>query len=535
MSEYDKKIENIIKELDSIEEGLFGQALGKVGQAIKGVAQGVTGEKRTSILDKEAEGRGTTAAEKGYSSYVSSSGSEALEKADAGEAEYYQIGKNKVLKVDKKLEPFLHFEIDKEKQKKGNVVYVANAEKAFKRNPQLEWLFKGEYDCKSLSLTTNAVKGRGTIRGKAIVFVGIWHGGAFMGVLKSGEINGGQIIDGYYIAKAEGFKIKPWDFKSGGLSVATGFAFGLRLAKDNTKHKSLSLVQVPSNKIIKIIDNNDKEHLINMDKGVDYTSLNMKINGSEVSWENYNKSEGDFKSTYMTVGNKLTIPGVLEIDKGIQSIEVKSKEYEGGDEETKKEKKETKGKSSKLSKDSLFDVKSKVNGWTPPKRKDGSAYYLLDIDVDDEDLVGSIKKYKDDINSDKFFKYLNFFRSLIDDGRVDGFGDYPELAFIFPKTKGKSFESSDSKRDSTLKYFGRFREDVIDNFKSEKIGNYYKELIKKQLKGDVPKKTKSKSKKKVVKKAPRKKAQSVVGKGVNEFYNKNLSLSEMLKEVIENQ
>ena len=250
MSEYDKKIENIISDLDSIEEGVFS----KIGQAIKGLGQG----KGRTDSDNEQERKITgskTSKEKGYDSYLATSGSDTLKKAEAGSPEYYQIGKNKVLEIDKLLKIFFHFEIDKEKQKKGSIVYVANPEKAFKRNPQLEWLFKGDYECKSLSLSSNSIKGRGTVRGKAILFTGNWNGGAFMGVLKNGEINGGQIIDGYYIAKSEGFKIKPWDFKSGGMSVASGFAFGLRLAKDNTNHKSLSLVQVPSNKIIKIIDN----------------------------------------------------------------------------------------------------------------------------------------------------------------------------------------------------------------------------------------------------------------------------------------
>ena len=534
MENYDKKIEDIIKELDSIEESFFG----KIGQAIKGISQGVRGEKRTDILDREAEGRGATKGEKGYATYSQSQGSDALKKADreaelGGKAQYYQIGKSKALEVDDKLKPFLHFDIDEAAESKGKLVYVANAEKTFKRNPQLEWLFKGDYEAKKLEISTNSIKGRGTIRGKAILFTGVWQSGAFMGVLKNGEINGGQIIDGYYIAKGEGFKIDPWDFKSGGMSVASGFAFGLRLAKDNTSYKSLSLVQVPSGKIIKIIDNNDKEHLIKMDRGVGYKTLNMKIDGQEVSWENYNKSESDFKQTYMTVGSNFTIPGVKEISKGIQSIEVKTAEYEGGDEDSSTEGKGKKTGASKTNKDSLFDVKTNVKGWTPGGK---SGYYVLDIDVNDEELLKSISGFKEDINSGKFFKYLNFFKSLIDEGRVDGYGNNPGLSFLFPKQKGESYKSADSKRDTTIKYFNRFRDDVIDSFKSDKIANYYKNLMKKYLEepssGGTSKKKKP-TKKATTKKPAKRSAQSAVGK-VNESY-KELSIVKILKESLENQ
>jgi len=526
MNEYDKKIENIISDLDSIEEGVFS----KIGQAIKGLGQGIGRTDSDNEQEKKITGS-KTSKEKGFEDYLATSGSDALKTATAGSPEYYQIGKNKVLEIDKLLQVFFHFEIDKEKQKKGNIVYVANPEKAFKRNPQLEWLFKGDYECKSLSLSSNSIKGRGTVRGKAILFTGNWNGGAFMGVLKNGEINGGQIIDGYYIAKSEGFKIKPWDFKSGGMSVASGFAFGLRLAKDNTNHKSLSLVQVPSNKIIKIIDNADKEHLINMNKGVDYKSLNMKINDSEVSWENYNKSEGDFKNTYMTVGSKFSIPGVIDISKGIQSIEIKNKEYEDGEgsgESTEKSGKST--EKEKSSTDNKFDIKSKVAGWTPG----GRGYYVLDIDASDSDLTSSINRYKNDINSGKYFKYLKYFKSLVDDGRIDGFGTNPELAFLFPKKKGESFKDPDAKRDQTLKYFGRFREDVIDNFQSDKIGDYYKKLIKKQIEDSEVSGTKAKSKVKTKGKASVSKTKRAAKAKLKSESN-SLSLSKILREVLESQ
>ena len=126
------------------------------------------------------------------------------------------------------------------------------------------------------------------------------------------------------------------------------------------------------------------------------------------------------------------------------------------------------------------------------------------------------------------------FKSLVDDGRIDGFGTNPELAFLFPKKKGESFKDPDAKRDQTLKYFGRFREDVIDNFQSDKIGDYYKKLIKKQIEDSEVSGTKAKSKVKTKGKASVSKTKRAAKAKLKSESN-SLSLSKILREVLESQ
>ncbi len=70
------------------------------------------------------------------------------------------------------------------------------------------------------------------------------------------QLRAQQMIDGYYLGSADGYKIEPWDFKSGGSSIGSGFVMGLRMAKENTKHKKLSIIQVKKGLQIKILDNN---------------------------------------------------------------------------------------------------------------------------------------------------------------------------------------------------------------------------------------------------------------------------------------
>jgi len=405
-----------------------------------------------------------------------------------GEAELYLIGDGSAEVVDKEISSILFFEYNPIESKiRGSFVKVANKEKALKYNPQLEWLFKGNYEATEIGLTKLPFTSSGGVKGKTVRFEGIWHSGTFSGVMRGdSEINGGQIIDGHYISGAEGFKIDPWDLKSGGYSVSQGFVFGkYRLAKENTKYKRLSITQAPVDTVIKIVDNNDEEFILKVEKGIDFSSLDMKINGQVVSWDNFNRNAANFENTFINVGKPFSIPGLIEINKGVQSIEVKSKEYVG--QATDSNNQQATAQSSTVNADK-FDIKTKRPGWTPP-----SGYYLFDIDLNDSNLIDEISKFKNDINSGKFFKYIEIFRQLVDEGRIDGYGKYPNLAFIYPKNIGASYKSEDSKRDALMKYFSDFREYVIDNFKSDNVSKYYLNKLKKEILSVTPTKTTTKA------------------------------------------
>lgn len=505
MDNYEDNIDKIKQKLDEI--------LG-IGHALKSFGKGLMGNKYSQ--SDAAEGPQKIKRDDAYSAHVRASGSERERRASTGGADLYKIGKNYVEEVSRDLAGFLYFELDDAETESagGKIVYVSNQERALKVSPSIEWLYKGVWRAKKLSLSGTKKKySRGGIKGRLVNFVGEWQSGAFMGIISSGKISGGQIVDGYYIAGPDGFKIKPWDFKSGGYSISTGFVMGLRMAKENSKHKKLSIIQVKEGLQIKVLDNNDKEHLIKINKGVDYTSLDMKINGVNVSWETYNRGGGDFEKSYIEVGSNFSIPGVIDIDKGVQSIEVKTFEYEGDEEKESKP-------SASVSTDK-FDVKTKRKGWTPGGK---TGYYLMDV-AGDEEVVKKVQKFKEDINSGQFFKYLNFFKRLIEEGRIDGYGNYPSLAFVFPKQKGDSFKNKDSERDRVMSYFSDFRQNVLNNFKSDKISQYYMNLLKKE----ILEQAKTKPAKKSTKKAKTKsKAQQKLEKNLPE----GLSISKILRKII---
>ena len=461
MGKYEKNIKEIQERLDEI--------LG-IGHALKSFGKGLLGQKY-SLEDKESEP-------------IKVKTTSHVQTSNISNADLYKIGDNYAEEISDDLLPFFFFEREEaETKSSGKNVFVSNKERALKVNSSIEWIYKGSWSAKRLSLSGTAKKySKGGIKGRLINFVGEWESGTFMGIISNGIITGGQIVDGYYIANSDGFKISPWDFKSGGCSVGTGFVMGLRMAKENTKHKKLSIIQVAEGLQIKIVDNNDVEHLLRIDKGVDYESLDMKINGVEVSWENYNRTKSDFENSYIQIGKVFSIPGVIDINKGVQYIEVKTSEYESKEgEEIAEPKKE--------SKPNKFDIKTKRKGWKPG----GKGYYVLELE-DDEELFKSVNKFKEDINSGMFFKYLNFFKRLVEEGRIDGYGEYPSLAFMYPKEKGEAFKNKDSERDKVMSYFSRFRQDVINNFKSDNITQYYLNLLKKEISGEKENKTKTKTK-----------------------------------------
>jgi hypothetical protein len=501
---YEKNIKEIQDRLDEI--------LG-FGKALKSFAKGMVGDPYTDE-DKNKSG---VEVGKDYKRHVQGSGSAEQRKALAGKPAMYKIGNNYAKEVENDLIPYLSFEVDEaESQKKGVLVHTSNVEKVLKNRPSIEWLFKGVWEAKVLGLTKRAQEGRGSLKGRLITFIGAWESGAFMGVLRGGAITGGQMIDGYYLSGAEGFKIKPWDFKSGGFSVASGFAMGLRLAKDNAQYKKLSLIQVQKGQIIKIIDNNDKEHLLKVEKGVDYTSANMKINGTDISWENYNRSGQDFANSIILAGKPFSIPGVINIDKGVQSIEVKSSEYEGSAEAS-VEGGETVEKQENWNR---FDIDTNKAGWKPNVING----YKLDIEENNSEAIKNIQKFKDDINSGKFFRYVNFFKQLVEEGRIDGYGNYPNLAFLFPKEIGKSYKNDDVERNNTMKYFSDFRKDVINNFRSEKISQYYLKLLKREMTGDEVATATGETP------TPKKKRTRATGRNLEES---KLSLTQAIKKVIQ--
>lgn len=471
MDNYEDNIENIDKKLDEI--------LGGIGHKLKSFASGLGGNRYT---DSDAKGSDPKTPNKDYKGYVASSGSKSEIKAAMGKPGLYKVGENYSKKIDDLLIPYLAFEVDeKETNAKGTLVHSSNQSKVEKIHPSLGWLFKGSWKAETLGLTKSKRKARGAVKGQLVTFRGEWLSGAFMGVFKGGAITGGQIVDGYYLGSADGYKIEPWDFKSGGSSIGSGFIMGLRMAKENTNHKKLSIIQVKKGLQIKIIDNNDTEHLLRINKGVDYDSLNMKINDVDVSWEMYNRSGGDFETSNITVGSTFSIPGVVNIDKGVQSIEVKTSDYE-----EKKVEKSTDDSDEDIS--NKFDIKSKRKGWKPG----GRGYYLLELG-DDKELSEKVEKFKKDIDSGQMFKYVNFFKRLAEEGRIDGYGDYPSLAFIYPKQKGDSFKNKDGERDRVMSYFSNFRQQVLNNFKSDNITQYYLNLLKTEILGQVLKSSKKSS------------------------------------------
>jgi len=460
MENYEENIEDIEKRLDEI--------LGNIGHSLKSFASGLGGNRYT---DADAKGSNPKTPNQKYLNYVASSGSESEKKAVLGKPGLYKVGENYSKKIDYELIPYLAFEVDEnETNAKGTLVHTSNQEKAEKLHPSLSWLFKGSWKAETLGLTKTTKKARGGIKGKLVTFRGEWLSGAFMGVFKGGAITGGQMVDGYYLGSSDGYKIEPWDFKSGGSSIGSGFVMGLRMAKENTAHKKLSIIQVKKGLQIKILDNNDVEHLLKIDKGIDYSSLNMKINDIDVSWELYNRSSGDFEKSYINVGSNFTIPGIINIDKGVQSIEVKTSDYE--------EKKVEKGKESSSKEEEVLSkliLKTKRAGF-----KTIAGGYKIDLN-NDKELSEKVSKFIEDIDSEKFFKYINFFKRLSNEGRIDGYGNYPALAFIYPKQKGESFKDKDAERDRVMSYFSNFRQQVINNIISDNVSQRYMDSIKKEI------------------------------------------------------
>jgi len=501
MDNYEKKL----KELEIQTEGI----LGSLGRALRGVSMGLRGEPYTDS-DVEVEKKGKKAQ---YSDAVRMS---SPNYDPVGKAELYLLGDNPVENIDKSITSDLFLEYNQsESNIRGAITKVSNKEKVLKLNPQLEWLFKGVYEGIELGLTKFSFTSSGGIKDKVVTFEGIWQSGTFSGVMRGdSEISGGQIVDGYYISNAEGFKIDPWDFKSGGYSVSQGFVFGTyRLAKENTKYKRLSLIQVSKDQIIKIVDNNDKEFLLNVEKGIDFSSLDMQINGEIVSWENFNRNASTFEKSFINIGKPFIVPGIVEITNGVQSIEVKSKEYQGVSSTATSSPSSTSATNVNADK---FNIKTKNPGWTPP-----SGHYLLDIDLNDNDLINEIEKFKNDINSGKFFKYIEMFKQLVEEGRIDGYGNYPNLAFLYIKNKGESYKTQDNKRDALMKYFSDFREYVIDNFKSDKVSKYYLTKLKKEIQETPVSSTKTKATTKTTRRAG----------PIKESHN-NLSLLQILKKTI---
>lgn len=506
MENYEDNIDGIEKRLDEI--------LGNIGHKLKSFASGLGGNRYT---DADAKGSTPKTPNQDYLKYVASSGSDSEKKAVMGKPGLYKVGENYAKKIDEPLLPYLAFEVDeKETSAKGTLVHTSNQAKVEKLFPSLSWIFKGSWKAETLGLTKAKRKARGAVKGQLITFRGEWLSGAFMGVFKGGAITGGQMIDGYYLGSADGYKIEPWDFKSGGSSIGSGFVMGLRMAKENTKHKKLSIIQVKKGLQIKILDNNDVEHLLKIDKGVDYESLNMKINDIDVSWEMYNRSAGDFEKSYITVGSNFSIPGILNIDKGVQSIEVKTSAYEG------KEVKKGEDSSSEEEVLSKLIWKTTRPGWTT-----GKSGYKIELN-NDKDLSEKVLKFKEDIESERFFKYINFFKRLVKEGRIDGYGNYPALAFLYPKQKGETFKDKDAERDRIMSYFSNFRQQVINNIVADNISQHYMDKLKKEM-DEVKKPSKKSSKKTTVKSKVSPK--SVVSANLKEG-DSTLSISKILKKII---
>lgn len=461
-----KKFEKHLKELDTFTEGI----LDSIKDAAKGFVSGIKG----NSFDAEDESVKRDVNKK-LKKYASQGGSDKMVGAinKLNKKQPFYIGKNKILNISDELLPFL-FSYDE----KGNykLIYDFNEDK-FK----IRWLLDGSYEAKNLSLSKTYTNG--PVKGRDIYFVGIWKSGDFKGVMgKNSIITGGYIVDGIYAAKSVGFKIPPYNLISKGYVILGDKIMGLPIVEPNKKYKSLSIYQVRKGDKIKIIDNNDKEHVITVDKNFTEKSLDISINGTVINWDNYNRSRSNFMKSVMKIGNSFSIPNIIDVNDGIQSIEVKTSQY--------KSKESVKSKESAKSNE-VIKFPNPVKGWgaTVP---DG---YKLDTSIlGDDEVMNKVERFISDSESGKFEKYLNFFKKLIEQGRVDGYGKYPALRYLW-KEKGQTYKEEDKKRDATLKYFSDFSENIIDNFKSNKVEKYYENKMS-QFLGLSSKKVKSKKQKK---------------------------------------
>ena len=516
MENYDKKI----KDIDLVLEGI----LGKIGSALKGVSKGLT---RQSWTDSDKESSGAKI-QKDLNTFVQNDGSKELKDSmDNSEVESYKIGNNTVLNVSDSLIPFLYFD------RQGDFE-ISDKNKTLNVNEGAEWLFDGSYRANILDLDKVTTEGDGRIKDRMVRFEGSWLSGAFKGrMIGNSQISGGQIVDGIYASKQEGYKINPWDFISGAYMLVYGATeiMGLEIAKLNSSYKSLSLAQVPKNTVIKIVDNNDEEHLLNVEKSIDESSLDFKINGVLVPWSNYTFNKNNFLKSFMTVGKNFVIPGVINIDNGIQSIEVKTTAYKT---------KQSQGSSNKQNSTNVpkdinkFDIKTNVKGWNPSVK----GGYKLDLDINDLELINRVSNFKRDINNGNFFKYVNYFKRLVDEGRIDGYGNFLSLSAIFPKKVGVQYKNPDTKRDVIMKYFSDFITDVIDNLVAQNVSKYYLVKLKEVMEDNSTTTTpvSKKSNKTTQTNQPTQKPTSrrATGSGIkNESFEKeSMSLKNILRKIL---
>jgi hypothetical protein len=458
--------EKYLNELDGITEGI----LSKIGDAAKGFIKGLAGEPHTekdSDEEKSKKLNKTSAiyAANGASAHMTGAINKKFKKGEP-----FFIGNNKILEISDELLPLL-FKYDAS----GNYFLTYDFEYD---KYKLRWLLDGVYEAKSLSLSK--ISTGGPIKGRDISFVGVWKSGEFKGILSSNSIiTGGYIVDGIFASNADGFKIPPYNFISKGYSVFGNKIMGLPIVEQNKKYNSISIYQVKPGDQIKIIDNNDAEHVLKIEKSMNISTTDIVINGTVVNWDSYNRSRSNFMKSVIKVGEKFSIPGIINIEDGIQSIEVKAPQYQ------KKESNLDNNKDSQTI-DSKFP--NPVKGWgsTVP-----GGYKIDETALEDEEIRKKYERFKKDAESGSFERYLNFLKKLISQGRVDGFGNYPSLSYLW-KEKGKKYLEKDEKRDATLKYFSDFSENIIDNFKSEKVQKYYENKMAEFL-GFIQQKSKSKT------------------------------------------
>jgi hypothetical protein len=513
MENYDKKI----KELDLTLEGI----LGKIGDSLRGLGKGITPFRPYTDKDKESS---NIEIQKDLNTFVYNDGSKELKDSmDNSDIEAYKIGNNTALEVSDSLIPFLYFD------KQGDLE-VSDKQRTLNVNEDADWLFDGVYKARLLDLDKVTSEGDGRIKDRMVRFEGSWASGAFKGrMIGNSQISGGQIIDGVYASKPEGFNINPWDFISGAYMLTQGSTeiMGLEIAEINSTYKSLSLVQVPKNTIIKILDNNDEEHLLNIEKAINEQSLNFKINGIEVPWSNYTYNKSNFLKTFMIVGKNFNIPGVIDIQNGIQSIEVKSNVYKT------KPTTDSKSKNTKTPKDfNKFIIKTNIPGWNPAVK----GGYKLDLDINDTELINRVANFKRDINNGNFFKYVNYFKRLIDEGRIDGYGNFLSLSAIFPRKIGVQYKNPDSKRDVIMKYFSDFITDVIDNLVAQNVSKHYLTKLKAIIEDNstnVVTTTKSKTTKPATAQSVQKPtSRRATGSGIK---NESISLKNILGKILKNK
>jgi hypothetical protein len=405
-------------------------------------------------------------------------------------------------------------------------------------NGKLSWLTKAEFRARKISVDFQ--------NEKLLTFWGDWKSGEF----KEGEFAGngsrflGGTFIGEYIAPYSTWKTVPNDFLDGkwydGENGLLGLKniYDLRVVREGANNV-FNILAVPPGRSIKINSFGKREIIISVIKRLDrensnfkfevYDSLNESSQPVILPWRKIrgNSDEEFISNTVIDIKNTKSLPVFgLNLKEGIQSVEIISSP-DFGTLQSKEEEPEA------VDFDFKFSFGKK--GWGS-----NNIYSLNSFNIKTDEQKGRINKFKEDVKSGRFFNNLALFKKMIEQGRVDGYGKYPELAFLFPKQIGSTYKNQDQKRDKIMAYFSDFSGLIIDNLSSEYISGWFENKIKTELglgsKGQSAKPASKSSTKKVSVKKPKEKPAKtkkriVPGKPLNESLD---LLKKEIRDIINN-